>query len=541
MAGLVLLGLAAGVRLVTTNRVVRSRVRLTIALSLIFIGINAALASPALLQADSQGARRFGQPAPLRVRPDPVPRARAGEPAPRGSACPSAFRRSSRTSPSSRCSRWWRRWCCRRNSSPRQRSVPSSRASRCRTRSATSYQASPFRWRSPSGSATGSGWPSGKARSSEITWRAVKVRTRDGNEVIIPNGELAKSALVNYSEPASPTRIYVEVGASYEDAPNTVREVMLEAMRREPLVLKVPVPHVHLVEFAGSSVNYRAYFWIERLPQDEEAKDRVRTAIYYAFKRHGISIPFPIQVQYNAETPASGQATRTASAGRSCSLRRICSACWRRRIATGWWPRRACTSSATARRSSARTSPANPPTSSATGASRVTLDPGNVELAVLNAGAYFGEMSLLTGDARTATVRSVGDCRVLEITAGEFRARDHGESGAARKNRRGGRQAARGDCAGPFSDRRSSCRRIRDQPGRSRAAFLRRLAARQVRRPNHADGRTLARPRSAYADGRAEVLGPTTRSQLPAVAVLAIAFVVPAQEALAIRGDVLLA
>ena len=30
-------------------------------------------------------------------------------------------------------------------------------------------------------------------------------------------------------------------------------------------------------------------------------------------------------------------------------------------------------------------------------------------------------MSLLTGDARTATVRSVGDCRVLEITAGEFR------------------------------------------------------------------------------------------------------------------------
>ena len=70
-------------------------------------------------------------------------------------------------------------------------------------------------------------------------------------------------------------------------------------------MLTIPAPHVHLVEFAGSSVNYRAYFWIERLPQDEEAKDRVRTAIYYAFKRHGISIPFPIQVQYNAETPAS--------------------------------------------------------------------------------------------------------------------------------------------------------------------------------------------------------------------------------------------
>jgi CRP-like cAMP-binding protein len=45
-----------------------------------------------------------------------------------------------------------------------------------------------------------------------------------------------------------------------------------------------------------------------------------------------------------------------------------------------------------------------------------------VELAVLDPGSYFGEMSLLTGDPRTASVRAVGDCAVLEITSDAFRA-----------------------------------------------------------------------------------------------------------------------
>jgi CRP-like cAMP-binding protein len=53
---------------------------------------------------------------------------------------------------------------------------------------------------------------------------------------------------------------------------------------------------------------------------------------------------------------------------------------------------------------------------------RVSLDPGDVELALLERGSYFGEMSLLTGDPRTASVRAVGDCSVVEITADAFRA-----------------------------------------------------------------------------------------------------------------------
>ena len=55
------------------------------------------------------------------------------------------------------------------------------------------------------------------------------------------------------------------------------------------------------------------------------------------------------------------------------------------------------------------------------GQARVVIEPSGQEVAVIPAGGFFGEMSMLTGDRRTATVRAITDARVLEIAANEFR------------------------------------------------------------------------------------------------------------------------
>ena len=51
------------------------------------------------------------------------------------------------------------------------------------------------------------------------------------------------------------------------------------------------------------------------------------------------------------------------------------------------------------------------------GQARVVLEPSGQEVAVIPAGGFFGEMSMLTGDRRSATVRAIGDVAVLEISA----------------------------------------------------------------------------------------------------------------------------
>jgi CRP-like cAMP-binding protein len=55
------------------------------------------------------------------------------------------------------------------------------------------------------------------------------------------------------------------------------------------------------------------------------------------------------------------------------------------------------------------------------GSAAVVLEPGRREVAIIEKGGYFGEMSLLTGDTRSASVVARGDTAVLELGADVFR------------------------------------------------------------------------------------------------------------------------
>ena len=76
------------------------------------------------------------------------------------------------------------------------------------------------------------------------------------------------------------------------------------------------------------------------------------------------------------------------------------------------------------------------------GSVRVTIRPGATEVATIPAGGYFGEMSLLTGEPRTATVSAITDCVLLEISAADFRRIALAQPAVARTGDRGGGRAA---------------------------------------------------------------------------------------------------
>ncbi len=75
---------------------------------------------------------------------------------------------------------------------------------------------------------------------TEVTWRATKLRTKTGNLVVLPNAFISKEAIVNYSEPAAPTRLEVVVGVSYDVPPNQVKAALIEAVANVPLALAEP-------------------------------------------------------------------------------------------------------------------------------------------------------------------------------------------------------------------------------------------------------------------------------------------------------------
>ena len=255
---------------------------------------------------------------------------------------------------------------------------------------------------------------------TEVTWRATKLRTKSGNFVVLPNNLIAKEAITNYSEPAAPTRLEVEVGASYSATPGHVRGALLEAMSQAGCVLKSPAPDVVLVSFADSAITYRARFWVADYELDDEARDQVRTAIYYAFSRHGIEIPFPIQVQYDrgSADPDESAAQRQREAMLAgVDLFDSLDDEQRRAIARGTRTRVFGDREVVVRQGE----PGHSMYVVCSGRVAVVLEPAKQTIATIEAGGYFGEMSLLTGEARTATVAAQGDAVVLEIDADLFR------------------------------------------------------------------------------------------------------------------------
>ncbi len=259
-----------------------------------------------------------------------------------------------------------------------------------------------------------------EGRVAEVTWRATKLRTKSGNFIIVPNNIIAKEAIVNYSEPAVPTRLEVEVGVSYNAPPPLVKATMLEAMGQAAYVLKTPAPDVLLIHFDASSMNYRARFWVGDFEFDDEARDQVRTAIHYAFARRGIEIPYPIQVEYSREWPQ--QDAEAARRSREEMLAGVdifatLSGEQRAGIAAAAVTRTYGNGEAIVRQGESGSSMFVV----SSGHVSVVIEPERREVAKIDVGGYFGEMSLLTGAPRTATVVARGEVMVLELDADVFR------------------------------------------------------------------------------------------------------------------------
>lgn len=254
---------------------------------------------------------------------------------------------------------------------------------------------------------------------TEINWRATRLRTRTGDFVIVPNSMMSTEAINNYSEPLGPSRLQVEVGVSYDAAPSHVKAVMLEAVRQAPLVLAHPAPDVLLMHFDASSITYRARVWIADFRYDEEAIDQVRTAIYYTFRRRGVEIPYPIQVEYSRETPVpdpDAEARRRAQALDSVPMFETLNAAERATLGAAAAERVYGAGERIVRQGE----PGESMFVLVDGAARVFVEP-NTEVAIIEAGGCFGEMSLLTGAPRAASVEARTDCTVLEIEPDAFR------------------------------------------------------------------------------------------------------------------------
>lgn len=254
---------------------------------------------------------------------------------------------------------------------------------------------------------------------AEIRWRATILRTVEGDIVSIPNAQITSQEVYNFSRPLPRHRTQVPVGFHYRHPPNEVRRVLLEAVKSVPGVLSDPAPDCQPTEFADSAIVYALRYWIDQFEQDAVIKGEVLTRVWYATQRAGLEIPFPIRTLHHvgtapqADSPGTGASSPARDVLDKVDLFATLEPTERAQLAQGLREKRFAAGEAILRQGEAGSSMFI----IADGKVQVSLgqDRLNTTLASLSAGDFVGEMSLMTGDPRSATCLAVTDVLAYEL------------------------------------------------------------------------------------------------------------------------------
>jgi potassium efflux system protein len=127
----------------------------------------------------------------------------------------------------------------------------------------------------------------------DIGLRATHIITRDEVTMIVPNSALITAEVVNHSRPTTTLRIRVGVGVAYGTDTDLVTRVLLDVARSIEGVLDTPLPEVRFEDFGDSAMLFALLCWIPHARDDLRVGSALRFAIEKAFRKAGISIPFP--------------------------------------------------------------------------------------------------------------------------------------------------------------------------------------------------------------------------------------------------------
>jgi small-conductance mechanosensitive channel len=259
-------------------------------------------------------------------------------------------------------------------------------------------------------------------RVQGINWRSTALITRSNERLEIPNALIAKDVVVNCSNGIVADEI--SIGLSYEAPPNYVHEVIAETLRGIPGVLHNPQPEIFTWIYGDYSIQYRAKYWMTDYAEAERVHDTVTTSLWYALRRKSIEIPYPVRTLRTAQEPVVSAGAKAFELEIMDELRQVDFLRDLRDeelqlLLPGVTVLKFGTGETIVRQGDE-------------GESLYIIRNGTVEVVASDNGhpevhirdlrrpAFFGEMALMTGEPRNATIRARTDAELLELSRDGF-------------------------------------------------------------------------------------------------------------------------
>jgi len=141
-------------------------------------------------------------------------------------------------------------------------------------------------WSAPSGSAT---W----GDVIDIGLRATKIKTTDHIIIIIPNNEIMKRDIVNYTSISTKIRVRINVGVAYDADIEKAKDLIKDVAGEAAWISKEPPPKVVVRNFGESSVDLQLRVWIDNARKRMDTISYITDKVKAAFDKNRIEIPYP--------------------------------------------------------------------------------------------------------------------------------------------------------------------------------------------------------------------------------------------------------
>jgi len=141
-------------------------------------------------------------------------------------------------------------------------------------------------WTAPANSAT---W----GDVLDVGLRATKIRTTDNIVIVIPNNEIMKRDIINYTTITKEIRVRIPIGIAYDADVNKAKEIINNIALELDWVMEDPPPQVIVRSFGDSAVNLQARVWINNPRRRMDTISHITDRVKEDFDKEGIEIPFP--------------------------------------------------------------------------------------------------------------------------------------------------------------------------------------------------------------------------------------------------------
>jgi small-conductance mechanosensitive channel len=132
-------------------------------------------------------------------------------------------------------------------------------------------------------------------RISAMKTRYISVAAGDGREFLIPNEDLVTQKVVNWTYTDKNTLVKVNFGTNYDADPKVVCKLAIEVAAAAKRAIKGKPPTCLLTEFAEAGMKFSLTFWIADPDGMDNVKSEVMLALWDAFKREDIRMPYPVR------------------------------------------------------------------------------------------------------------------------------------------------------------------------------------------------------------------------------------------------------